>query len=999
MVPSEKANNSINEGVNLHQFRIFLASPGDVPLERKLAREAIDHIKSERRFRGRIDIQIIAWDQPGAAVAMEAGLTPQEAIAQGLPKPEDCDLAIIILWSRIGTQLPSDFELKEDGSPYLSGTEWEYLNAIKGYRNNRKPAVWVYRRKGAPQFAADDPELTVKLDQWRKLQNFFAVFTNSDGSLTGGINPYEAPNDFRQKLEDHLRDRLDKLLESLPSTNISQTTGKPMAPPQWTTSPYPGLEAFTPEQAPIFFGRGHEIDQLLRQFADPQVRFVAVVGVSGSGKSSLVKAGLLPRLRSGIIGNAPWIDLIVKPGERGDNPFLALASALKNKLDITGKTENEIARAFQGDASIAEKYLTELLLKNQQAAELLMVIDQFEELFTQCSADQCDDFLALIEYLVTLPSIRAIITLRADFYARAIQEAKLANLLRQDRGTFPLDPPGLGAIHQMIIRPAEAAGVALEEGLAQLLLDEAGSGPGAMALIAFTLNQLYQPAKKSLYLSIDAYKAFGGVKRAIQTRAEDALKGLHIDLNAVLPKLFANLVGVNDQGVVTRRRAPQSLLEGEMKIIADTLIEARLLVTDEGEDHQPMLEVAHETVLSGWERLRLWIGYRTEALRALTQIEAEVRDWKKSGRHDQLRWKHERLNYTRDLLTKADLLSQMERDADIADFLTPEAELLLKELREPHTSHTRRAEIGNRLDHIGDSRPGIGLRNLIPDIDWVEFLGGQLELDNVRWVIDVEHIGIPGTDCVSFLGQLHGVNRFRWVIKVQPFKLSRYLVTWIQYKAFLDDPQGYVNAAWWSDIKKCGQMNDAHITRGANNYPVEGVTWSEAIAFCRWLTIRLRERTLLEENQIVRLPTEWEWQYAATEGDPERIFPWSSEWDGRRTNTSESGLGHSISVGMYPYGVADSGPLDLAGNLWEWCQNKMNRPEWAKPDATFDWRAVRGGGWNSELVHTRTDFRHGDHPWLTNLPIGFRLCCVHDEAKLPVVPTNQCRLVFINELP
>jgi hypothetical protein len=121
MTTSQDTNDSLAGDGKLHQFRIFLASPGDVPLERKLAREAITHISSERRFRNRIDIEIIAWDQPGATVAMEAGLTPQDAIAQGLPKPEDCDLAVIILWSRIGTQLPADFELKVDGSPYLSG--------------------------------------------------------------------------------------------------------------------------------------------------------------------------------------------------------------------------------------------------------------------------------------------------------------------------------------------------------------------------------------------------------------------------------------------------------------------------------------------------------------------------------------------------------------------------------------------------------------------------------------------------------------------------------------------------------------------------------------------------------------------------------------------------------------------------------------------------------------------------------------------------------------
>lgn len=138
MESDETKQDSSIKNSNLTMFRIFIASPGDVPLERKLAREAISHIGSERRFRNRIELEIIAWDQPGAAVAMEAGLTPQEAIAQGLPKPEDCDLAVIIIWSRIGTQLPADFELKGDGSPYLSGIEWEYMNALKGYRINRK---------------------------------------------------------------------------------------------------------------------------------------------------------------------------------------------------------------------------------------------------------------------------------------------------------------------------------------------------------------------------------------------------------------------------------------------------------------------------------------------------------------------------------------------------------------------------------------------------------------------------------------------------------------------------------------------------------------------------------------------------------------------------------------------------------------------------------------------------------------------------------------------
>ena len=168
----------------LKQFRIFLASPGDVSFERKLAREAIDHINGERRFRGRILCEIVAWDQPGAAVAMEAGLTPQQAIAQGLPKPEDCDLVVVILWSRIGTPIPADFELKADGTPYLSGTEWEYLNAIKGFRTKQQPGnVWVFQRMEVPKPALDDPQYSTIVEQWGKLQKFFASFTNPDNSL------------------------------------------------------------------------------------------------------------------------------------------------------------------------------------------------------------------------------------------------------------------------------------------------------------------------------------------------------------------------------------------------------------------------------------------------------------------------------------------------------------------------------------------------------------------------------------------------------------------------------------------------------------------------------------------------------------------------------------------------------------------------------------------------------------------------------------------------
>ncbi len=978
MSPSEKNKNVLAEGGNLHQFRIFLASPGDVPLERKLAREAITHISSERRFRGRINIEIIAWDQPGAAVAMEAGLTPQEAIAQGLPKPEDCDLAVITLWSRIGTQIPADFELKEDGTPYLSGTEWEYLNALKGHRTQRKPAVWVYRRKGAPQFSADDPEVNAKLDQWHRLEQFFAAFTNPDGSLAGGINHYETPDDFRQQFEHHLRDRLDKLLESLPPPAPSQTSAKPAAVPIWTGSPYPGLKAFMPEQAPIYFGRGREVDQLLQQFDDPKVRFVAVVGVSGSGKSSLVKAGLLPRLRSGIIGHSPWTDIIFTPGERANNPFLAMAYALNAKLNISGQTENEIAWSLHATSPdvaqypTAEKHLYALLPLSEPNAEVLLVIDQFEELFTQCQTDERKVFLSLLKHIVTLPRIRAIVTLRADFYEQAIKESVLADLLRQDRGTFPLDPPAMSAILQMIVRPAEAAGVELQDGLVQRLLDEAGTGPGAMALIAYTLNQLYEHEQNSHYLSLDAYTAFGGVKGAVQVCAKSALQGLpaRIDLNAALVHLFSNLIEVNEQEVATRRRAPQELLQEDAKLVAGRLIEARLLVSSKGEDNQPMLEVAHEVVFSGWNQLQQWIIAHSSALRARRDLEQAASEWDKA-------------DCTASALRTGALL---KRYINAAAPRSTTAEAYLRACKRRQTGFRIAYSVMGVITVIF-----LGILFHVSKSDYGPKLASKaLFIQLGIWPVTKPAMAvIPAgefqMDDLSGKGN-HDELPAHTVHFATAFEMGQYEVTFDEYDLF---------------AAATGRGKPSDQDWGRYSRPVINVSWDDAVAYTQWLS----DRTGLN----YRLPSEAEWEYAArAKTTTERYWPEKTEaekddpactYANVFDTKNESVIKNYFSgITWEPFNCADEFPYtapvgqfkanrwqlqDMLGNVWEWTQDcyvdsyeKTPRDGSAQesPDNTAcPLRVLRGGSWNEAPQSMRSAFRYRSAPGSRYNDIGFRL--------------------------
>ena len=418
-------------------YRIFLASPGDVRDERELARAVIEQIRAERAFRGRFDLACIAWDQSGAEVAMEAGLTPQEAIKRGLPKPSQCDLVIVILWSRIGTPLPADYT-KPDGTAYLSGTEWEYHDAITARQGFGKPTVWVYRRNQVPALNLEDPEFDEKRRQWQKVKDFFQTFVGEDGSLTGGVNAYQTPDNFRRQFEQHLRDRLTAVLEELPGEGPKESL-----PPEaevrdrvlWTGAPYPGLEAFKPEQAPIFFGRGPEVDQLLEVLRDSVIRFVAVVGASGSGKSSLVAAGLIPRLRTGALpGSSQWVDITFRPGERGGDPFLVLAYALKAALGTTGRREVDLAEELRVKPDGFASFVGQLLSGSPQAAEVLLVVDQFEEIFTLVADNARARFIELIETAVGMPQVRVLATIRADFTPNVAEVPALAQLF-QGRGS------------------------------------------------------------------------------------------------------------------------------------------------------------------------------------------------------------------------------------------------------------------------------------------------------------------------------------------------------------------------------------------------------------------------------------------------------------------------------------------------------------------------------------------------------------------------------------
>jgi hypothetical protein len=174
-------------------LRVLISSPGDVADERNLARRLLkDELPYDPLLRGKVTLDPVSWDDPAAPTPMVATLTPQEAVNRFDCRPSECDIVIVVLWSRLGTHL------KINGTPYLSGTEYEYEEALNA---ERPPEILVYRRTERVPIYADDPELDDKREQYRKARAFFDRFKNPDGSYRGGFTDYETPTDFVSRLE------------------------------------------------------------------------------------------------------------------------------------------------------------------------------------------------------------------------------------------------------------------------------------------------------------------------------------------------------------------------------------------------------------------------------------------------------------------------------------------------------------------------------------------------------------------------------------------------------------------------------------------------------------------------------------------------------------------------------------------------------------------------------------------------------------------------------
>jgi DNA-binding SARP family transcriptional activator/ABC-type glycerol-3-phosphate transport system substrate-binding protein len=425
-----------------------------------------------------------------------------------------------------------------------------------------------------------------------------------------------------------LRELETRILRQDPTLDLLPTGDGPVSRPPPTRNPYKGLRAFAESDAADFFGREALVERLVAR-VDAGTRFLALVGPSGSGKSSIALAGLAPALRHSVGGP----ERLIARMSPGTHPFAQLEAALARAAPAGAKPP---AVVQDDDLALLRAVLT---IVPDERTELLLVIDQFEELLTGTIAESTVG--AFVRNLVEAledphGQLLVAVTLRSDFFDEALRQPDLAGLL--DDGTVNVPPLSAVELQAAVVRPARAAGLRVEPELVTELVTETAQHPGALPLLQFVLTELADQAEDGA-LTFAALQAAGGIQGTLGQHAEQVLARLSAAGQAAARQIFLRLVALNEVGEPTRRvvLVDELTLPGADEhlrtIVLDALVVGRLLTYGrEPRSGRATVEVTHEAVLRAWPRCVRWVEEATTDIRVALDLERAAADWNASNR-------------------------------------------------------------------------------------------------------------------------------------------------------------------------------------------------------------------------------------------------------------------------------------------------------------------------------------------------------------------------------
>jgi len=448
----------------------------------------------------------------------------------------------------------------------------------------------------------------------------------------------------RHLLKDiHRPERISQLvIEGLPAefpllTSLEALAPEGRRPPrQVGKCPYRGLAAFQEADAPFYFGRETFVSSLEQAIRSKKLMAV-IVGSSGSGKSSALLAGLLPRLRK----SGGYQFVIFRPGSQ---PFYALAGAILpllepglSKIDLLAETRKLAERFARGEVGLAQ-VVDRIRADSPETRQLLLVVDQFEELYTLCPEVKLqrafiDELLAIVEAARTLrdASSAILLTLRADFMGQALAHRPFADALQE--ASLLMGPMTRQELRMAVEKPAEMQGAAFEPGLVERILDDVGEKPGNLPLLEFTLTQLWERQTDGWLTHAD-YDAMDCLEGALSAYADQVYADLDAHEQERAHRALVQLVQPGEGTEDTRRIATREELGDDSWSLIQRLADRRLVVTGRDASGHEIAEVVHEALILKWGRFQAWMDADRAFRLWEERLRGNLRQWQQSGQDE-----------------------------------------------------------------------------------------------------------------------------------------------------------------------------------------------------------------------------------------------------------------------------------------------------------------------------------------------------------------------------